>query len=123
MSHTQVAAKDVGSAANLRRRSGIFMELTSSSLFHMWTCDDSPPVQRAVVPSTGLSIGPSGSGICSVIQDGCGGWVLDLSQMGHKYESYISELLRSLGELLPETLIFREYSIYMQDNLGKLGFR
>lgn len=43
--------------------------------------------------------------------------------MGHKYESHISELLRSLGELLPETLIFREYSIYMPDDLGKLGFR
>lgn len=62
MSHTQGAAKDVGSAANWRRRSQIFLELTSSSLFHAWMYDYSPPLQGAVVPSTGLSVGPSGSG-------------------------------------------------------------
>lgn len=122
MSHTQVAAKEVGSAVNLRRRSQIFLELTSSSLFHVWICGYSPPLQRAVVPSTGQSIGPRGAGICSVIWGGGVSWVLDLPPMGHKYESHISELLRSLGQLLPETLIFRRYSIYMKGNLGKLGF-
>ena len=77
------------------------MELPSSSWFHLGICDYSPPLQRAMVPSTSLKGGaPVGLGPAQSFGE------LRAVDSHHVTKvCHIPAYVRGLGELLPSTLI------------------